>query len=308
MYKIMKKEVIVNAKTLEQAVEIGAQRLNMKKEDVAYEIIEIPKKKFFGLAGVTDYKVKITGAMSNTDTAVAFLEKIIGHMNINAVPKVISETKDEIKIEIVGENLGTLIGYHGEILDSLQYLTYLVVNKDDGGDETESETGGEKSGAVKISIDIESYRQKREETLQTLAKRMADRVLKYGKAITLEPMNAYERRIIHAAIQDINGVNTHSVGIENDRRIVISKDYGAASAFRPGGRPNFRNSNNNQNRGGRPPYNPNNPYNPNRNKFNNNRTGGGYNSYNNSNNNRTGVNSGFNSDNKDKDKDKDLNK
>lgn len=239
----MKKEVIVSAKTIEQAVELGAAELKMKKDDVTYSVIELPKKGFLGL-GSNDAKVKVIGEMSARDTAVGFLEKIIAHMNMNAMPKVIEETLNEIKIEIIGENLGTLIGYHGEILDSLQYLTYLAVNKDDEEADSDSAAGEidgdksekfEKGSAIKISIDIENYRKKREETLQALARKMADRVLKYGRSVTLEPMNAYERRIIHSTIQDINGVSTHSVGQDNDRKIVITKDIPA------GARPPFNN-------------------------------------------------------------------
>ena len=214
----MKKEVVVSAKTIELAVELGAKELGMNKDDVKYEVVELPKKGFLGL-GSTDAKVKVLGKQSNSDVAVGFIEKIIGHMNISAIPKVIEETDDEIKIDIIGDNLGTLIGYHGEILDSLQYLTYLAVNKGE-------DLSDEKAGSVKISLDIESYRKKREETLRQLAKKMAERVAKYGKPITLEPMNAYERRIIHSTIQDIDGVSTHSIGQENDRRIVVSKEGG----------------------------------------------------------------------------------
>jgi len=220
----MKKEVVVTGKTIEQAVEIGANELKMDKDDVTYEVLELPKKGFLGL-GSTDAKVKVMGRASDSDTAVEFIEKIIGHMKINAMPKVIEETDDEIKIDIIGDNLGTLIGYHGEILDSLQYLTYLAVNKGDIS-ESDSGSGEEKSGTVKISLDIENYRKKREETLKSLAKKMAERVLKYNKPVTLEPMNAYERRIIHSTIQDIEGVSTHSIGQENDRRIVISREGG----------------------------------------------------------------------------------
>ena len=216
--KKMRKEVIVTAKTIEEAIELGAKELNMSIEDVTPEVLELPKKGFLGI-GATGYKVKLLGSMANSDTAVAFLEKIIGHMGINAIPKVIEETDDELKIDIIGENLGTLIGYHGEILDSLQYLTYLAVNK-----ESEAESEDEKPGSVKISLDIENYRKKREETLRSLAKKMAERVMKYNRPVTLEPMNAYERRIIHSTIQDIDGVSTHSIGQENDRRIVVSKE------------------------------------------------------------------------------------
>ena len=248
----MKREVIVTAKTIEDAIEIGAKELNMKIEDVTPEVLELPKKGFLGI-GATGYKVKIIGKMATSDTAVEFLEKIIGHMKINAVPKIIEETKNELKIDIVGENLGTLIGYHGEILDSLQYLTYLAVNKEDDSAENDSESKEEKSGAVKISLDIENYRKKREETLKSLAKKMAERVQKYSKPVTLEPMNAYERRIIHATIQDIEGVSTHSIGQENDRRIVISREGGVPL------RPNYSQS-----------RRPRTPYSPDRNRSNNN--------------------------------------
>jgi spoIIIJ-associated protein len=231
----MRKEVIVTAKTIEQAMEIGAMELGVKKEDVTPEVLELPKKGFLGI-GATGYKVKILGKLSNSDTAVEFLEKMIGHMKINAVPKVIEETDDEVKIDIVGEGLGALIGYHGEILDSLQYLAYLAVNKDDGEDAEEgAEAGDKKPGVVKITLDIENYRKKREETLRSLAKKMAERVQKYSRPVTLEPMSPYERRIIHSAIQDMEGVSTHSIGQENERRIVISKDGVPAKTFAPQG-------------------------------------------------------------------------
>ncbi|MCL1793875.1 MAG: protein jag [Oscillospiraceae bacterium] len=228
----MRKEVIVTAKTIEQAIELGAKELEMKIEDVTPEVLELPKKGFLGI-GATGYKVKILGKISKLDTAVGFLEKMIGYMKINAVPKIISETEDEIKIEIVGEGLGTLIGYHGEILDALQYLTYLAVNKDEAEEsevETAAEGKGKKAGVIKISIDIENYRKKREETLRSLAKKMAERVQKYGRPVTLEPMSPHERRVIHSAIQEMEGVNTHSVGQETERRIVISKEGMAAGA------------------------------------------------------------------------------
>ena len=233
----MGKEVVVSAKTIEQALELGAKELGVEKEDLIPEVLELPKKGFLGI-GATGYKVKITAKMSNSDAVVEFLEKIIGHMKINAAPKVIEETKDEIKIDIVGENLGALIGYHGEILDSLQYLAYLAVNKGDGeesqGEDPESEAVDRKAkhDVVKITLDIENYRKKREEILQSLAKKMAERALKYGKPVTLEPMNPYERRIIHATVQEIEGVVTHSIGQENERRIVISKE-GAGFSPRP---------------------------------------------------------------------------
>ena len=218
----MKKEIVITAKTIELAVQNGAEQLGAKKEDVTYEVIEMPKKGILGF-GATDAKVKVCCVMTAKDTAFEFISKIIEHMNINAKPILVEETKTELKIDIVGENLGILIGYHGEILDSLQYLTYLAVNN--GEDDSEPEIGKDGKGkAIRISIDVENYRKKRETTLQELSKKMADRVLKYRRPITLEPMSSYERRIIHATIQDIEGVTTYSVGQDNERKIVITKE------------------------------------------------------------------------------------
>ena len=115
-----------------------------------------------------------------------------------------------------GRSAGSLIGYHGETMDALQYLTNLAANKKSGEEE--------KREYQKILLDIENYREKRAETLKALARRMAGRVLKYGKNISLEPMSAYERRIIHSEVQGIQGVTTYSVGTDNNRRVVIALD------------------------------------------------------------------------------------
>ena len=259
----MRKEIVATAKTVEQAVEIGANELNVPKEDVTFEVLELPKKGFLGL-GSTDAKVKVViesnesedikksagsrekrenkaaavieeGASPAADAAVGFLDKIIKHMELDAEVKIIEVKETEIEIEIAGNNLGSLIGYHGEILDSLQYLTYLAVNREDSGGDAEESADKDRAEreraekerrkrTVKISLDIENYRAKREGTLKELAKKMAERVLKYGRSVTLEPMNAYERRVIHATIQDIDGVVTHSIGQDSERKVIISKE------------------------------------------------------------------------------------
>ena len=124
-------------------------------------------------------------------------------------------SKDAKLIDIQGEGAGVLIGHHGDTLDSLQYLANLAANK---------RVDGVKPPYVKISVDAEGYRAKREATLRQLARRMADRVLKQKKSVMLEPMNPYERRIIHSEIQGIEGVSTNSIGSENNRKIVIFLD------------------------------------------------------------------------------------
>ena len=121
----------------------------------------------------------------------------------------------EKRITVSGESAAILIGHHGETLDSLQYLASLAANK---------RVDGKKGEYVRITVDVEGYRAKREETLRALARRMAGRVLKYKKSVMLEPMNPYERRIIHSEIQNIEGVSTNSIGSENNRRIVMFLD------------------------------------------------------------------------------------
>jgi len=234
MSELNRKEVVVTAKSVEQAVEIGANELEMPKEDVLFEVLELPKKGFLGL-GTTDAKVKVyveyivaaKPEKKAADVAAGFVEKIIRHMKLDAEVKITGETEKEIKLEIIGKGLGALIGYHGEVLDSLQYLTYLAVNKgDNNGDDDEEKSEKKAKDSFRISIDIENYRAKREETLKGVAKKAAERALKYGRSVTLEPMNAYERRVIHATIQDIDGVMTHSVGQDSERKVVISTSKG----------------------------------------------------------------------------------
>ena len=134
-------------------------------------------------------------------------------MHIDATVTV-SDTELGKKIDVIGEAAGVLIGHHGETLDSFQHLTNLAANR----------TENKKTPVPKISVDIESYRAKREETLRALARRMAHKVVKFKRSVMLEPMNPYERRIIHAELQSFPGVNTNSIGSENNRKVVIYLD------------------------------------------------------------------------------------
>ena len=121
------------------------------------------------------------------------------------------ETREGVLITVNGEGLGVLIGHHGDVLDSLQYLASLAANR------------GSKE-YFRVSVDIENYRAKRKETLEQLAKRMAEKALKYNRSFALEPMSSYERRIIHTACQNIEGVTTYSVGNDGERKVVVSPD------------------------------------------------------------------------------------
>ena len=149
--------------------------------------------------------------------AVDYLKAVLGGMGVAEVSAEAFRTSDdEIIIELdCGEDYGIVIGRRGETLDSIQYLTRLVANKH------------KKDGEyVRISVNVGNYREKRNNTLKELAKKNSEKVLKYGRNVTFEPMNPYERRIIHTAVQEIPGVTSHSVGSDSSRRVVISLEEG----------------------------------------------------------------------------------
>ena len=208
----MIKETIVTAKTVEEALENAAKELGVSVDAVEYTVLEEAKKGLFGI-GATPAKVKVTYAPTAIDLAVAFVKTTLKNMHIDATVTV-SDTELGKKIDITGEAAGALIGHHGETLDSFQHLANLAANR----------TENKKESVPKISVDIESYRAKREETLRALARRMAHKVVKYKRSVMLEPMNPYERRIIHAELQNFPGVNTNSIGSESNRKVVIYLD------------------------------------------------------------------------------------
>ncbi|MBQ1242549.1 MAG: protein jag [Oscillospiraceae bacterium] len=208
----MKKEVTITAKTVELAIADAVRELGAPDEaSIEYTVIEKEKKGFLGL-GSAPAVIRATYGKDGTELAVEFIKKILVDMQIEAEVTV-SEREDGDKLlTIEGKDVGVLIGHHGETLDSLQYLANLAANRKEEG---------EKREFTKIAIDIENYRAKREETLRALARRMADKVIKYKKSVMLEPMNPYERRIIHSEVQNIKGVSTNSIGSENNRKVVI---------------------------------------------------------------------------------------
>ena len=208
----MKKETIVTGKTVEEALLVAANEFGANVEDLEYTVLEEAKKGLFGL-GASPAKVQVTYAPTAIDLAVEFVKTTLKNMNIEA-DVTVSDTELGKKIEVYGEAAGVLIGHHGETLDSFQHLANLAANR----------TENKKSSVPKISVDIESYRAKREETLRSLARRMAHRVVKYKRSVMLEPMNPYERRIIHAELQSFPGVNTNSIGSESNRKVVIYLD------------------------------------------------------------------------------------
>ena len=141
----------------------------------------------------------------------AFLTGLLEHMDAKAEVKVYLPEKGRYKVLLVGDNLGALIGRRGETLDAVQQLTSYSVNR----------TGGSR---VRIQLDAENYRDRREKSLQHLATKVAAKVVKYRHSVTLEPMNAYERHVIHTALQDVPGVTTYSTGVEPSRRVIVAYD------------------------------------------------------------------------------------
>ena len=206
----MKKDIIVTAKTVEEAALEGASKLGVAREDVEIEVLEEPKKGFFGM-GAVPAKVKITYILKPLEAARNFIETLMADLEIQAEIQIHDDGNGESLITLEGESASILIGHHGDTLEAFQYLVNLAANKKDD----------EERQYTRITVNIENYREKREETLRKLASKMAAKVKKSGRNIALEPMNAYERRIIHAEIQKIEGVSTNSVGSEGNRRVII---------------------------------------------------------------------------------------
>ena len=212
----MKKEITVTGKTIEEAIANAVEALEAPSADaITYTVLEEPKKGLFGI-GAAPAKILAVYQKTSSDIALDFVRQIVAQMELSETTVTMTEGDNgEKRISVDGDSAGVLIGHHGETLDSLQYLTNLAANK---------KIEGEKREYIKVTVDVEGYRAKREETLRSLARRMADKVLRYKKSVMLEPMNPYERRIIHSEVQNIAGVATNSIGSENNRRVVIYLD------------------------------------------------------------------------------------
>ena len=206
----MLKQTVATAKTVELAVNNACAELGVAPEAVDYVVLEEPKKGILGI-GACDAKVSVTLKETPAIRAYDFIEALIKNMNLDASVEIVEQDDEGVSIAINGDHLGILIGRRGDVLDSLQYLATLAANI-------------EKKDFYRVTVDVQGYREKRAETLRGVAKRMSEKVLKYKKSFALEPMNAYERRIIHSACQNIEGVTTRSIGEGADRKIVISPE------------------------------------------------------------------------------------
>ena len=279
----MIKEAFGTGATVEEAVEAAKTALGAPEDaDVQIDSIELPKKKTLGLFGGAPAKARAfyevpdevevpaekvvkekpvqkkeakkakapvkaeaevqepktyTGVKSEMGkVAEDYVSAILKGMGVEDVAINVTEDDESISIDLdCGNGYGYIIGRRGETLDAIQYLTRLVINKG-------------KDDYRRVSINAGNYRQKREDTLRELAKKQAERVKKYGRNVVLDPMNPYERRIIHTTVQEIEGVSSHSVGSESDRKVIIT----LAEGFKPtnpgrggkGGRNDYRRKSN----------------------------------------------------------------
>ena len=235
--------IVVSGKTADEAIQNALAQIGLDRDDVSVEIVERAKSGFLGL-GSTAAQVKVTYMTdepepvtevvvketivetvvleetvkvpvvqavsgSQAERALKFLTGLFEKMGIAATPELIREEADTLYIELVGNSMGAVIGRRGETLDAIQHLTNYSINRG-----LESRT--------RVFLDAESYRKKREEALVRLAQKVAEKVVRYRKNMGLEPMNAYERHVIHTALQEMENITTYSSGSEPNRRVFIA--------------------------------------------------------------------------------------
>ncbi len=202
----------VSAKTVNEAITEACRKLSVTSDRLDYQVIEEGSSGFLGIGSrpaIIKAAVKIE-EVSAEYAAKNFLNDVFAAMNMKVVVDVnYNEEEKSMDIELSGEEMGVLIGKRGQTLDSLQYLVSLVVNK-------------EMEEYIRVKVDTENYRQRRKETLENLAKNIAYKVKKTRRPVSLEPMNPYERRIIHSTLQNDRAISTHSEGDEPFRRVVVT--------------------------------------------------------------------------------------
>ncbi len=198
----------VSAKTVSDAITEACQKLTVTSDKLEYEVIEEGSAGFLGI-GSKPAMIRARVKSSVEDKAKDFLRDVFEAMNMIVVVDVkYDEYENTMDIDLGGDDMGILIGKRGQTLDSLQYLVSLVVNKD-------------AENYIRVKVDTENYRQRRKETLENLAKNISYKVKRTKRPVSLEPMNPYERRIIHSALQNDKYVTTHSEGEEPYRHVVV---------------------------------------------------------------------------------------
>lgn len=202
-----------SAKTVDDAIVEAAIQLETTSDKLDWEVIDKGSNGFLGI-GSRPARIRARKILDTKGKVEEFLDQVFGAMQIKVDVEIVEDMENKtMNIDLSGEDMGVLIGKRGQTLDSLQYLISLVVNKDE-------------EEYIRVKVDTENYRQRRKDTLENLAKNIAFKVKRTGKAVTLEPMNPYERRVIHSALQNDRYVETHSEGDEPFRRVVVTLKEG----------------------------------------------------------------------------------
>ncbi|EXG84243.1 MULTISPECIES: RNA-binding cell elongation regulator Jag/EloR [Lacrimispora] len=207
--------ITVSAKTVDEAITKALIELGTTSDKLEYEIVDKGSNGILGIIGFKPAVIRAKKKETMEDKAMTFLSDMFGAMNLGVhMEASYLEKEKELSINMSGDDMGILIGKRGQTLDSLQYLVSLVINK-------------ENEDYIRVKLDTENYRERRKETLETLAKNIAYKVKRTRRSVSLEPMNPYERRIIHSALQNDKFVVTRSEGEDPFRHVVISlkKDY-----------------------------------------------------------------------------------
>lgn len=202
------REVTASGQTVEEAVQSALEQLNVSRDQVEIEVIDEGKKGFLGLFGSALAVVKVREKKDNIAETEEFLKNVAKNMGVEVDVQTKIE-ENHVTYQLSGENIAILIGKRGKTLNSLQYLTQLVLNKNGSQYHT-------------VTVDAEGYRDRRKETLIDLAQKMSDKAIRINRKVALEPMPAFERKIIHSALQESSEVTTYSDGVEPHRHIVIN--------------------------------------------------------------------------------------
>lgn len=230
---MMLKTLEKSGKTEEAAIAAALEELGLDRDDVSVEIVERAKSGFLGIgASPAVIRVQYEAPDEETEQEAApaepesyarirtFVSGLLEHMGIQAQIDITARDNGGVNVNLSGSGMGAVIGRRGETLDAIQHLTNYAVNR-----------GSDKH--MHISVDAESYRAKREESLVRLAEKMAAKAVKYKRSMALEPMNSYERHVIHTALQDYEGVTTSSTGTEPNRRVVVSYEKPQRTSNKP---------------------------------------------------------------------------
>lgn len=252
----MIREAIAKGETVEIAFANACRELGVETTEAEFEILELPQKKTFGLFGGAPARVRAyieepdpvpekpeKEERDPAQEAAAYLKSVLGEMGLPEATVEIRPVEAGAELVLGGDDIGFIIGHRGETLDALQYLASLVANHADGS-------------YFRITLDVGNYREKRKETLESLGKKMAARAVKTGRNSSLEPMNPYERRIIHTAVQTVAGAKSWSEGVDQGRHVVIGPEGGERPQPRRNDRRGGYNDGRRRPRSDRPRVNP----------------------------------------------------